>query len=269
MRQRRAALPRRARKKRVLTVHEVGHDGALALARERAYVFERARARVWRAGERVGAVMLQVGDAAAAAIDVRVGDTLLLAGRAARATSASRSRRSRHEARRNRVHASCRARPPGGRTPCCSTTAASTVLVQRTTQRRGDFMPAACSEPSQDAVKLPSARRGSTCRTPARRCRPDRRRRSALPFIAERADAGRPVVRPQAEDRPPAPRGARQAREAPSIGVVLKIETRAGFETLPRLLLEGLRRPPLGVMIARGDLQVEVGFERLAELRKR
>jgi pyruvate kinase len=54
----------------------------------------------------------------------------------------------------------------------------------------------------------------------------------------------------------------------PAIGVVLKIETRAGFENLPRLLLEGLRRPPLAVMIARGDLAVEVGFERLAELQE-
>ena len=55
---------------------------------------------------------------------------------------------------------------------------------------------------------------------------------------------------------------------APDIGVVLKIETSAGFENLPRLLLEGLRRPPLAVMIARGDLAVEVGFERLAELQE-
>lgn len=52
------------------------------------------------------------------------------------------------------------------------------------------------------------------------------------------------------------------------IAIVLKIETRQGFENLPRLLLEGLRRPPLAVMIARGDLAVEVGFERLAELQE-
>jgi pyruvate kinase len=52
----------------------------------------------------------------------------------------------------------------------------------------------------------------------------------------------------------------------PELGVVLKIETRDGFEALPRLLLEGLRRPAFAVMIARGDLAVEAGFERLAEL---
>jgi pyruvate kinase len=54
----------------------------------------------------------------------------------------------------------------------------------------------------------------------------------------------------------------------PRIAVVLKIETRVGFESLPRMLLEGMRRPPLAVMIARGDLAVEVGFERLAELQE-
>jgi pyruvate kinase len=52
------------------------------------------------------------------------------------------------------------------------------------------------------------------------------------------------------------------------LGVVLKVETREGFENLPRLLLEGLRRPPLAVMIARGDLAVEIGFERLAEVQE-
>lgn len=48
-------------------------------------------------------------------------------------------------------------------------------------------------------------------------------------------------------------------------GVVLKIETRQGFEHLPELLLTLLRWHTSAVMIARGDLAVEVGFERLAE----
>jgi pyruvate kinase len=51
-------------------------------------------------------------------------------------------------------------------------------------------------------------------------------------------------------------------------GIVLKIETRRGFEALPRLLLSALRTPPVGVMVARGDLAVEVGFERLAEVQE-
>jgi pyruvate kinase len=51
-------------------------------------------------------------------------------------------------------------------------------------------------------------------------------------------------------------------------GIILKIETRRGFEALPRLLLSALRAPPVGVMVARGDLAVEVGFERLAEVQE-
>ena len=55
---------------------------------------------------------------------------------------------------------------------------------------------------------------------------------------------------------------------ATGIGVVLKIENRAAFDQLPRILLAGLRTPPLGVMVARGDLAVEIGFERLAEVQE-
>ena len=55
---------------------------------------------------------------------------------------------------------------------------------------------------------------------------------------------------------------------AKNLGVVLKIETRAGFEHLPEMLLAGMRLPRFGVMIARGDLAVETGFERLAELQE-
>ena len=51
-------------------------------------------------------------------------------------------------------------------------------------------------------------------------------------------------------------------------GIILKIETRRGFAALPQLLLTALRTPPAGVMVARGDLAVEVGFERLAEVQE-
>jgi pyruvate kinase len=56
--------------------------------------------------------------------------------------------------------------------------------------------------------------------------------------------------------------------ESPPIGIVLKIETRVGFERLPELLLAAMRHPPVAVMVARGDLGVEVGFERLAEVQE-
>lgn len=54
----------------------------------------------------------------------------------------------------------------------------------------------------------------------------------------------------------------------PELGIVLKIETPEAFEQLPLLLLAAMRRPTVGVMIARGDLAVECGWERLAELQE-
>ena len=53
-----------------------------------------------------------------------------------------------------------------------------------------------------------------------------------------------------------------------SLGVVLKIETRRGFEQLPAMLLAGMKSARIGVMIARGDLAVESGFERMAEVQE-
>jgi len=52
------------------------------------------------------------------------------------------------------------------------------------------------------------------------------------------------------------------------LGIVLKIETRRAFERLPELLLAAMQSPCAGVMIARGDLAVECGFERLAEVQE-
>jgi pyruvate kinase len=52
---------------------------------------------------------------------------------------------------------------------------------------------------------------------------------------------------------------------ASRLGVVLKIETAAAFTHLPEILLHAMRAERVGVMIARGDLAAEAGYERLAE----
>ncbi|HUL62534.1 MAG TPA: pyruvate kinase [Methanocella sp.] len=52
------------------------------------------------------------------------------------------------------------------------------------------------------------------------------------------------------------------------LGVVLKIETLEAFEHLPELLLAVMKSPAAGIMIARGDLAVECGYERLAEVQE-
>ncbi len=55
---------------------------------------------------------------------------------------------------------------------------------------------------------------------------------------------------------------------APQVGVLLKIETKRGFEHLPEMLLAAMACPAAGVMIARGDLAVECGYERMAEVQE-
>jgi pyruvate kinase len=50
--------------------------------------------------------------------------------------------------------------------------------------------------------------------------------------------------------------------------IVLKIETRRGFDNLPAMLLAAMQAPVAGVMIARGDLAIECGFGRLAEVQE-
>lgn len=52
------------------------------------------------------------------------------------------------------------------------------------------------------------------------------------------------------------------------LGIVLRIETVHGFERLPGLLLAAMASERVGVMVARGDLAVESGFERLAEVQE-
>jgi pyruvate kinase len=48
--------------------------------------------------------------------------------------------------------------------------------------------------------------------------------------------------------------------------VIAKIETRQAVDNLPAILLQGMMAGPVGVMIARGDLAIEIGFERLGEI---
>lgn len=52
------------------------------------------------------------------------------------------------------------------------------------------------------------------------------------------------------------------------LGVVLKIERKAAMDRLPDLLLALLQRPSSALMVARGDLAVEVGFDWLPELQE-
>lgn len=50
--------------------------------------------------------------------------------------------------------------------------------------------------------------------------------------------------------------------------LVLKIETARAVRNLPEIIVRAAARQPVGVMIARGDLAIEIGFPRLAEMQE-
>ena len=58
----------------------------------------------------------------------------------------------------------------------------------------------------------------------------------------------------------------KHAAQPPNI--ILKIETPEAVKNLPQLLLQGMQQKAFGVMIARGDLAVEIGFERMGEIQE-
>jgi pyruvate kinase len=88
-----------------------------------------------------------------------------------------------------------------------------------------------------------------------------------LAFVAKHADlVGCSFVRSAQDVRTLQRHLARVGGER--LGMMLKIETQQAFDRLPSLLLTAMGSPVVGVMIARGDLAIECGFERLAELQE-
>jgi pyruvate kinase len=91
--------------------------------------------------------------------------------------------------------------------------------------------------------------------------------RENLKFVVENADSvGLSFVRRPADVE--ALQEEMKSLGTSDLGIVIKIETRKGFKNLPQLLLTAMRGYPVAVMIARGDLAVECGWERLAEVQE-
>ncbi len=89
--------------------------------------------------------------------------------------------------------------------------------------------------------------------------------RQCLPFILKHADmVGYSFVRNTKD--------IRELKEAmgknKKTALILKIETPEAVRNLPWLLFYGMENKNLGVMIARGDLAVEIGFERMSEIQE-
>lgn len=61
---------------------------------------------------------------------------------------------------------------------------------------------------------------------------------------------------------------ARHGLQDRPLGLIAKIEQPLALTNLPELMARARRRGPFGVMIARGDLAAEIGFERLAEMQE-
>lgn len=57
-------------------------------------------------------------------------------------------------------------------------------------------------------------------------------------------------------------------RRGKRMPIVAKIETAEAIHNLPEILVRGAGTVPFGVMIARGDLAVEIGYNRLAEMQE-
>ena len=86
-----------------------------------------------------------------------------------------------------------------------------------------------------------------------------------LPFIAKHADLlGYSFVQRKSDVRRLYERLEELGDEKP--GIIFKIENQKAFNRLSHILLEGMKHNRIGVMIARGDLAVEIGFDRISEV---
>jgi len=91
--------------------------------------------------------------------------------------------------------------------------------------------------------------------------------KACLPFICEYADmVGYSFVRTASDLATLQQLLKKQSKTPPHI--ILKIETPAAVINLPDLLFQGMQQKGFAVMIARGDLAVEIGFERMGEIQE-
>ncbi len=112
---------------------------------------------------------------------------------------------------------------------------------------------------SEKGINLPDSRLHVSALTP--------KDLEDLVFVAQHADmVGCSFVRSSRDIRALQRNLARVGGQR--LGLVLKIETQQAFDQLPNLLLTALGSHVVGVMIARGDLAIECGFERMAELQE-
>lgn len=86
-----------------------------------------------------------------------------------------------------------------------------------------------------------------------------------LPFIVEHADMlGFSFVNSAADMQ--LLRRQLKLLKKPVFPVIAKIETAQAVKNLAEIILQGMHQDQFGVMVARGDLAIEIGFERMSEI---
>jgi pyruvate kinase len=243
-------------RRRHLIVRQVGPDEAVAEARRRAYVVERTRYTLRRGTRVLGRGRVMLSGVPGGAIELATGNALVLSGRDVEGRPA---RGSKCAVIACTIPAALKGVEVGHRV--LFDDGKIETIVERVD---GPELRLRVLRTSRPVVRLRAEKGINLPDSPLPIGALTDEDRANLAFVAEHADlVGLSFVRDPADVA-----ALHEALGQRPIGIVLKIETRAGFENLPRILLEAMRRPPVAVMIARGDLAVELGFERLAEVQE-
>ncbi|MCA9641653.1 MAG: pyruvate kinase [Polyangiaceae bacterium] len=254
-------------KRRALSVVSLDADTAVLEAMARAYVLEEVEATHRRHDDSLGRLRIQVPSGADAAVEMRVDDELVLSGTRAFCSPPKRSSSGELETR-GEIACTLAAALDGlhvGHRVLFDDGKVEAVVIDARPTEREYLLKVTRTQRSSVRIRAEKGINLPDSDLPIKALQADDL--AALPFVAQYADAVSLSFARTPEDVEALHLELDRLGRR-DIGVILKIETRSGFQNLPRLLLQALQRPPLGVMIARGDLAVEVGFERLAEVQE-
>jgi len=90
--------------------------------------------------------------------------------------------------------------------------------------------------------------------------------REDLKFVAQHADAVNFSFVSSADDVTGLYSELEKLEAREDLGIVLKIENKKSYDNLIDILLTAMQRYPIGVMLARGDLAIEAGWENMARI---
>ena len=92
--------------------------------------------------------------------------------------------------------------------------------------------------------------------------------REDLAFVVEHADMVNMSFVNSVEDVNDLLEAINELKAEKAPGIIFKIETQSGFNSLTEILLAAMQAYPVGVMVARGDLAIEVGWDNMARVQE-